>query len=138
MSSQRRNTSPEIWERAYGITSIREAEQHDCRYLAAGQGTESQYSAILRSTWNIYLAFGLPPMHHFAESWMEWGGPITISEAEQGDTVILRMGKVHHVALWQAWNGEGLVRVFGGCNGQDARSSDFPRTAIRAIRRLRL
>lgn len=132
MSSRSRNTSPEIWDRVQS--------RHAGNYCPAAEGkaTEAQWNAILRSTWNILLGFGLPPMHHMAESWMEWGEPVTISEAVPGDTVILRVNGRHIVALWQAWEGDSRVKVFGGTAPAMIESSDHPRTAIRGIRRLRL
>lgn len=127
MTYRSRNTSPDVWERAQkgGAT------KHDCDYLAANK-EDAQPSAILRSTWNIYLGLGLPPMHHLAESWMEWGHPVSIMDATQGDTIVLKYHKTHFVGLFETWQFQN-VRVFSSEPG-----GVFPRTAIRAIRRLRL
>ncbi len=105
-------------------------------YQTATEGHPAcKTSAEARSYWGIMTETGLPARHHNPESWMEWGEPVSIMDAQKGDTIILKSNGHHVVGLWESWQVD-EVKVF--CLEGKAGSSFYGRKSIRGIRRLRM
>lgn len=89
-------------------------------------------SSQIRTQWALATFTGLPPCHPAPESWMDWGTPVSINDAAQGDTVILKAAGKFTVGLFHAWGEQGTVQILDAKPGH----SSFPKTAVRGIRRL--
>lgn len=89
-------------------------------------------SAETRTRWALCTLTGLPPLHPSPESWMEWGTPVSINDAEEGDTVILKAAGKFIVGLFHAWGEDNTLKILCTQPGP----ATFPKTAVRGIRRL--
>ena len=96
------------------------------------------WCGCIRGLWGLETSTGVPADHYRAASWMGWGQPVTISEAQEGDTVILRRPGGKHVALFEKWQGDDFVQLFGGNQSNGTNSKAFRKTDIIGIRRLLL
>jgi uncharacterized protein (TIGR02594 family) len=100
-----------------------------------GDDSKTAWCGCFRGALGLETATGVPKNHFRAASWLEWGMPVkSVSEAVQGDTVILKRPGGHHVGLFASYTGTKLT-LLGGNQGNSVNLSAFSTSAIVGIRR---
>ena len=76
-----------------------------------------------------------------ARSYLEWGEPVPLAEAERGDVVVFWRGSPDswqgHVGFFGGRNPSGDIMVLGGNQGNAVSVAAYPQSRLLGVRRLR-
>lgn len=97
--------------------------------------TVTAWCGCIRGLWGLETGTGVPVAHYRAKSWLTWGRSVKLSDAQQGDTVILRRPGGGHVGLVESPAKDGLIRVLGGNQKDAVRVDPFLVSNVVGIRR---
>lgn len=76
-----------------------------------------------------------PPGHNRAASWLKFGKPVKLTSARQGDIVVLRFKRGHHVGIFSKDNGNGRIEVCGGNMSNRFKCSNYKKSSVVGVRR---
>lgn len=98
--------------------------------------SQTAWCGCLRGLWGLETGTGVPSDHYRAKSWLAWGQPVKLSEARQGDTVVLKRPGGYHVGLLaETYAGAGVVRVLAGNQGNQCSIASFATSDLIGVRR---
>jgi uncharacterized protein (TIGR02594 family) len=76
-----------------------------------------------------------------ARSYLDWGVPVDLADAEQGDVVVFSRGDPNgwqgHVAFFHGIDSSGNILVLGGNQGNRVSIAPYPRSRLLGVRRAR-
>ena len=100
-----------------------------------GDDSKTAWCGCFRGHLGLVTATGIPRNHFRAAEWLEWGMPVKgLSEAIQGDTVILKRPGGYHVALFASFKDLHMT-LLGGNQSNSVSLAQFPTSNICGIRR---
>lgn len=89
----------------------------------------------IRGLWGLETGTGVPKDHFRAKEWLNWGKPVKLADAVQGDTVVFRRSGGGHVALFSSHGPTGYISVMGGNQSNAVNIQSYPERDIIGIRR---
>ncbi|WP_256200408.1 TIGR02594 family protein [Verrucomicrobium spinosum] len=98
--------------------------------------SKTAWCGIFRGTVGHLTATGVPAEHYRAANWLNWGEPVKLDDARQGDTVVFSRTGGNHVAIFDRLEGD-KVWVLGGNQGNAVSIAPYARSLVRGVRRFK-
>lgn len=127
----------------FGLTELPGARSHpriqQAINLAASwldkDDSKTAWCGCIMGLWFKELGLTPPKEHYRANEWKQVGKMVLLSEAQQGDVVVMDREGGKHVALFSKMKGD-LIYLLGGNQNNQVNVSAFNKGFVEAVRRV--